>query len=297
MGYVTRIAPSPTGDMHIGTARTAYFSWLAARASGGTFLLRVDDTDVERNREECVKVILDTMDWLKIGYDGLYYQSQRTTIYNNFLSSLREGGYLTELDNGALALKWQDFMPRSWRDEIAGDIAITDTNIEQIHNKVILARGGDKLGQVTYQFASVVDDITLGINYVIRGVDHTTNTAKQVAIWSAIDHMLTKDGRLCPLPRFAHVGLICSGGRKLSKRDAAASMLGYQKAGYDPDAIKAYLGRLGWAPAQDNKENSFLSEEKLLAMFLTEGKMRNSNAAFDVQKLNWFDRKHKALKS
>lgn len=292
-GFITRIAPSPTGDMHLGTARTAYFNWLAARASGGRFILRIDDTDTERNKDECTRVILETMDWLGLDYDQLEYQSKRTELYQAELKLLMETTphRLEILDNGALALKWHDWMARKWEDALAGAIHITDTNIEQIDKRLILARGGDKLGQVTYQFATVVDDWHMGVNHIIRGVDHITNTAKQVAIWEAINSVGERHGKVLPL--FTHLGLITKDKKKLSKRDGAASMLKYKEAGVNPAALLNFMLRMGWGPKEDNKANSIIDKEKAVKMFLTEGRMRASPAGFDQAKLDWFIKVYK----
>lgn len=293
MQYRTRIAPSPTGMMHFGTARTAYFSWLAAKATNGQFILRMDDTDTARNSKEADDAIFDGLKWLGLDWNEFYRQSERTTNYHVKARMLLEAGYAEEAPNGAVILKWQDFMPRSWRDEIAGEIKITDTNIEQIDGKTVLLRGGDKLGEPTYQFASVVDDYELGINYIIRGVDHITNTAKQLAIWSAIQNVYHGDGM--PFPKFAHVGLIFMNGKKMSKRDGAASLLTYREEGFHPDAVLNFMLRLGWGPKQDDKSNSIIPREKAITLFLNEGNMKNSNAGYDANKLKWFDKMYKNM--
>jgi len=291
MKYVTRIAPSPTGMLHLGTARTAYFCWLAAKASGGKFILRLDDTDTGRNKPEVIQPIYDGLKWLGLDWDQFERQSRRTDVYTRYAKRLLTAEYAYTADNGAVILKWMPFMPRSWQDEIAGDIAITDTNIEQIDGRTVLLRGGDKLGEPTYQFASVVDDYDMYVNYVIRGNDHITNTAKQLAIWSAILRADIKQGAMGhPMPKFAHVGLIFKDKKKMSKRDGAASLLDYRDRGYSPDAILNFMLRLGWGPREDNKENSIIDRDKAVRMFLTEGSMRNTNANFDQAKLDWFQR-------
>lgn len=291
--YVTRIAPSPTGDMHLGTARTAYFCWLAAKASGGRFILRIDDTDVARNRQECVDVILQTMDWLGLGYDEIAYQSHRTKAYVERAKMLVTAGFAVELDNGAIALKWHDWMPRVWKDEVAGEIPITDTNIEQIDGRLILLKGGENRGQPVYQFASIIDDIDFGVNFIIRGVDHITNTAKQLAILWAVDRALGRDNKR--EIKFAHLGLIHKDKKKLSKRDGAASLLGYKEKGYDPEALLNFMLRLGWGPRVDDKSTAVLPRDRAMALFLDGGTMKSSPANFDQAKLDSFDRKYKAI--
>lgn len=279
---VTRIAPSPTGDMHLGTARTALFNYLAARQSGGFFIVRIDDTDLDRNKEDCVNVVYDTMKWLGLDFDQTFRQSERTERYTDVINRLLDTSYAVYLDNGAVALTWDDSFPLEWDDTLAGRIPITPTNIEQIHGRLILSRGGDRLGQPTYQLCSVVDDYDYGINHIIRGVDHQSNTPKQIAIWKAIGDK--------PLPTFTHVGLIFKDKKKLSKRDDAASLLWYRDHGYLPEALLAHMLRLGWAPKEDNKENSLLLMDRALKMFLTEGSMRNSNANHDAAKLDWINK-------
>lgn len=308
--YVTRIAPSPTGDMHIGTARTAYFNWLAARASGGHFILRIDDTDPERSKPEYTQVILDTMAWLGLDYDQIEYQSRRLARYENFATSLLECRLAQRLDDGAVVLDIGGFdMPKSFHDSIAGDVPITNTDIgmmipgftkdkngdTQKSNGVVLLRSPDSKGvqHPTFNFACVVDDIDMGVNYIIRGVDHLTNTARHVAIYAAIGRMHGCDPRV---PKYAHLGLIGMGGKKLSKRDGAASMLQYRDKGYDPDALLNFMLRLGWGPTIDDKSTALLPRERAIQLFLGGGKMKSSPANMDLQKLESFDRKYKALK-
>lgn len=295
-GYVTRIAPSPTGTMHIGTARTALFNWLAARASGGRFILRIDDTDADRNDDAHVQVILDSMAWLGLDYDSTFRQSDTAVAIPDVTKALLNAGFATTLDNGAIALVWHDFMPRVWNDSIAGDIAVTDDAIKQIDG-LILVRGGDKLGQPTYNYASVVDDYMEGVDYIIRGSDHISNTGKQAAIWTAMSNAFGPDGNWRDLPKFAHVGLIHKDKKKMSKRDGAASLLDYRDAGYDVDAIFNFLLRMGWGPTVDNKSTSMLSRDDAVRLFLDGGRMKASPANFDQQILDAFNRKWKARKA
>jgi glutamyl-tRNA synthetase len=184
---ITRFAPSPTGLFHIGGVRTAYLNYLEARSTSGLFILRIDDTDLERNKTEYTQVILDSMEWLGLDYDEIHFQSNRTEKYKEVAHWLLEQKKAFEADNGAIIL--HDFLsaPEHFWDTIAGNVAITQTNREQITNKIVLLRGGDKLGQPTYQFASVVDDYELGIEHIIRGLDHLSNTPKQLAIWQNLE--------------------------------------------------------------------------------------------------------------
>lgn len=291
----TRIAPSPTGDMHIGTARCAYFNWLYARAQndGGNFILRVDDTDIDRNSASSVDVIHRTMSWLGLGYDEIYYQSKRRDLYVLAVDALVRTGYGVELENGAVALsdKAIGLLPESWHDHVTKrDVAITPTNHEQIAGKTILMRGGDRLGEPTYQLASSYDDIAMGITDIIRGVDHVSNTPKQLAIMLALRESGVIDEEAA-LPRFHHVGLITRDKKKLSKRDSAASMMSYYNDGYSDEAMLAYMLRLGWGPREDNKENAILPRKRAVEMFLDQGRMKASPAEFDQAKLDWMQAK------
>lgn len=304
MIYHTRIAPSPTGMFHMGTARTAIFNWLMARATGGSFTLRIDDTDASRNDASAVKVIYDAMDWLGLDYDNTFRQSDRGVAYSRVISRLVDSGRarLVEADKRdpvtgdivgrsvVTKLNVPDALPDVWADVIKGDIRITDKD-RDIIGDLVLARSD---GSPTYHFASVADDIASDVNLVMRGVDHTANTAKQVAIWRAISD--------APMPEFAHLGLIevidpDSGKRKkLSKRDAGASLLDYRDAGVHPDAMFNYLLRLGWSPSDPNfdKHTPLITRDMALEMFIGGGKMKNSPVLFDPTKLNWYDRKYKA---
>jgi len=288
--YTTRIAPSPTGDMHIGTARTAYFNWLAARASGGTFVLRVDDTDLDRHSEDSVNVIYDTMEWLGLNYDVVVRQSDRLDLYRAAVLTLIENGLAVVLDNGAVQLNSSSLtIPSHWVDEICGDVNISDKDRESISNLILIK--GD--GMPTYHFASVVDDIDLNINYVIRGNDHISNTAKHVAIYLALDAAANTK---LTLPKFAHLGLIHKDRKKLNKRDGAASMLLYRDNGYDVDGLLNFMARQGWGPTVDDKSAAVLPRDRMLELFLGGGKMRAAPSNFDQGLLNSFDRKYKARK-
>lgn len=279
--YITRIAPSPTGMFHIGTARTAYFNWLAARASGGKFILRIDDTDVDRNREDATDVIIHSLQWLGLDWDELQYQSQRIDYYQQIARDFVTCGAARRLDNGAIALILPDCLPGSFDDTIAGKIAITESNRNQIDG-MILVRGDG--GGPTYQFCSMLDDIDMGVNWIIRGHDHITNTPKQIAIWWA--YMGERMGSRREMPQFSHVGLIHKDGKKLSKRDDAASLLTYRERGYHPEAILSYVLRMGWGPRNEDKSHKVITRERALELFLTGGSMRASPANYDQARLD-----------
>jgi len=276
--YNTRIAPSPTGDMHLGTARTAYFNWLAARSTGGKFYLRIDDTDKERSREEYVHIIQEVMGWLDLDCET-FRQSERIDRYNAVICTLLRCEVAGYRDN-AVVLKPYG-VADYWKDEIAGKVEITEDDKE--HCQGLVLRKSD--GMPTYHFATVVDDHDYEINYVIRGHDHITNTSRQIAIYNALDWSV---------PQYAHVGLLAMGGKPLSKRDKASSILAYKQKGYHPEAVLNFMARLGWGPTVDDKTTKLLPREMMLELFLEGGKMRNSLANIDLKKLDSFDRKYKA---
>lgn len=295
--YITRIAPSPTGMFHLGTARTAYFNWLAARASGGRFILRIDDTDAARNDNAYVDVILDAMKWLGLDYDCMFRQSTRQDVYACYADRLLDAdlAYRDVTDAGT-AIRLRPVSSRlAWKDMIAGSIKITDSDRKNADGLVLMRSDGSP----TYHFASIIDDIDMGVNLVIRGTDHINNTSKQIAIMTALDLLLHTP--IHPI-EFAHIGLIdhmVDGKRKkMSKRDASASLLDYRDRGYDPDAILNFILRLGWSPSDANfdKKVKMLDRDMAVRMFLTDGRMRNSPVLFDPVMLDALDRRYKAAR-
>jgi glutamyl-tRNA synthetase len=301
MSFTTRIAPSPTGLFHLGTARTALYSWLAARASGGRFILRIDDTDAARNDDAYTKVIFDAMDWLGLDYDDVFYQSKRSVIYDAAATMLlaRDMAYL---DNGALRLRLPADLPDTWTDSIKGPIKISDHDRKLIDGLVLFRSDGSP----TYHFASVVDDYLMGVNYIIRGVDHLGNAPKHVAIRHALVAAgVVTNSPLDADPMYAHVGLIeimkdDGTGKlkrtKMSKRDDAASLLKYRDAGYDPAALIDYMMRIGWAHTEHDyqKRVPFIDRDEALWVFLDRGKMRAAPSLFDPAMLAKSDRRAKA---
>lgn len=283
MKYNTRIAPSPTGDMHFGTCRTAYFNWLAARASGGSFLLRIDDTDKKRSKKKHVKTILATMKWLGLDYDEIVYQSDRFDRYSGLAKALVDIGDATVLDNGAIAFNRPEKFLKKWKDNVAGWIKVSDKDKENVDGLIMIKEDGSP----TYNWASIIDDQDYGINYIIRGNDHLSNTSKQVLVYNSMGHWL---------PEFAHIGLIHYQKKKLSKRDDAAGMLYYRDKGYDPDAVLNFMLRLGWGPRKDDKTTKTIDRDRALELFLDGGKMRAAPSNMDLNMLEAFDRKYKAQK-
>jgi len=302
----TRFAPSPTGDLHIGGARTALFSWLLARHSSGTFILRVEDTDVARSTQESIQVILDAMTWLGMDWDeGPYYQSQRVSVYQEAAEKLlREGKayrcyctpeQLEAMRQAALEAGGKPKYDRTClrrkppfpegpsvirflspdegktvvEDLIQGRVEFDNAELDDL----IILRSD---GQPTYNFSVVVDDATMGITHVIRGNDHLNNTPRQIHIYQALGYAL---------PKFGHVSMILGPDKKkLSKRHGAQSVMEYKKMGYLPEAVVNYLVRLGWSYG-DQEE---FTREELIAKFSLES-VGKSPAAINPGKLDWLN--------
>jgi len=274
-----RFAPSPTGLLHIGGARTALFNWLYARHMGGTFVLRVEDTDQSRNTEEAVEVIFRGMRWLGLDWDegpdgkggvkgdrGPYFQSQRGSIYAKYLEKLQATGKTYE-DGGALKFKMPK-TPGVVKDLVCGDVTFDRTNEPDL----VIRR---KDGTPVFHFVNVVDDLEMGITHVIRGEDHLTNTQKHLALYEALG---------VEPPQFAHIPLILNqSGSKMSKRDDGAALEFYEKAGYLPAGVRNYLCLLGWSPGE-NEEIVPLGQ--LIKRFELKN-LNRSNARFDAVKLFW----------
>lgn len=268
-----RFAPSPTGFFHIGNARTALFNWLYARHTGGTFILRIEDTDEARNTQEALEVLLEGMRWLGLDWDegpnvggpcGPYFQSQRGQIYKDYLALLQKTGRVYEQE-GAL------FFKISGQAQHIQDLIRGDVYREEEKDFIIIRSNGTPV----FHFVNVVDDIAMGITHIIRGEDHLSNTSKHVELFHAF-------GRTPPL--FAHIPLILKteGSGKMSKRDQGSLIGDYQKRHFSPQALRNYLCLLGWSP-KDNQE--ILSLEKMIAAFQLEDVNKN-NARFDEKKLS-----------
>ena len=281
--FNTRIAPSPSGYFHLGTARTAYFNWLAARATGGKFLLRIDDTNTAKSDDAFIDVIYQAMDYLQLDFDLTFKQSDRLPRYLRVIDDLiaRDKAYRKD---GAVFLR-HTLTADAFSDVALGSVKVTKLDHDFVANMVLLKSDG----MPTYHFANVVDDIDYDINYVIRGNDHTNNTMKQIALYQAIG---------ADLPRYAHIGLLCdlATGKKLSKSDGAKSLLDFKTDGIDADAMCNFLLRLGWGPKVDDKTTALLPRDRALTLFHDGGNLRGAHSKVDFAKLASFDKKYKALK-
>jgi glutamyl-tRNA synthetase len=275
-----RFAPSPTGYLHIGGARTALFNWLFARHHGGTFILRVEDTDQSRNTTEAAAAIYDGLRWLGLNWDegphagggfGPYFQSQRNAIYVRYLQRLQDGGHVYE-DAGAIRFRSQREHVKL-DDVVCGSIDFDLTNPET-HPDMTIRRPD---GSWIFHFVNVVDDIEMKISHVIRGEDHLSNTPKHIELYRALG---------AEPPRFAHIPLILNkDGSKMSKRDVGASLNTYIEKAFLPEAVRNYIVLLGWSP-KDNREK--LPLEEMISLFELE-KINRKAASFDIEKCTWLN--------
>jgi len=267
-----RFAPSPTGFFHIGSARTALFNWLYARHTGGKFVLRIEDTDKERNSDTFLEVIYSSLRWLGMDWDegpgaggdcGPYRQSERDAIYQEYIEKLKASGRLYEKE-GAQWFKISG-EPQIIEDEIRGRVERTE------EKDFVVVRSN---GSPVFHLVNVIDDITMGITHVIRGEDHLSNTSKHTELFKALG---------APLPVFAHIPLILrqDGPGKMSKRDQGALVADYQKRGYLPEAVVNFLCLLGWNPKDDREK---LSITEVVKLFGFPG-VNQSNARFDDRKM------------
>jgi len=275
-----RFAPSPTGYLHVGGARTALFNWLYARRHGGVFILRIEDTDVERSQAEMVTGILDGLRWLGIDWDegpeiggphAPYYQSQRLERYRAAAKQLLDSGQAFE-DGGAIRFKVPPGKT-TFVDSVHGPIEFDNEHIESF---VILRSDTHP----TYHLSVVVDDLDMEITHVVRGDDHISNTPKQVLLYHAFGKTP---------PTFAHVPLIMGADKqRLSKRHGATSVMEYQKQGYLPEAMFNFLALLGWGTGSNDE---LFTKDELIRRFNLEG-ISGGNAVFNTDKLDWFNHQH-----
>jgi len=311
-----RFAPSPTGYLHVGGARTALFNWLFARHAGGTFILRIEDTDFERSSEDMVQGILDGMRWLGLEWDeGPFFQSQRLPLYQSTADQLRASGhayycFCTKEELGQRRLqaeaagkppmydrrcrtidpvvaleRYQAGEPGALRFAVpeGGVTAFEDAVFGRVEfsnaelEDFVLLRSD---GVPTYHLSVVADDLDMRLTHIIRGADHISNTPKQVLQYQALGK---------PLPVFAHLPLILGPDKsRLSKRHGATSVLAYQDMGIVPEAFRNFLALLGWTPGGADKDRELFSSAELIGLFSLEGISR-SNAVFDNNKLAWFN--------
>jgi glutamyl-tRNA synthetase len=266
-----RFAPSPTGALHIGGARTALYNWLVARKSGGAFVLRIEDTDRERSTEENVEQIYDALRWLELDWDeGPFSQAERVDRHKEEIQRLLDEGH-AYMDEGAVRLRVPDEGSTTVHDVIRGEIVFEHQAIDDF----VIARSD---GSPLYNLAVAVDDRDMGITHVIRGADHISNTPRQLMILEAL-------GEAAP-PVFAHLPLLHGpDGKKLSKRHGAASVQELRAAGYLPAAVRNYVSLLGWG-FDDSTE--YFSTDELVASFSLE-RVSKSPAVFDEQKLRWMN--------
>jgi glutamyl-tRNA synthetase len=275
-----RFAPSPTGYLHIGGARTALFNWLFARHHGGKFVLRIEDTDTKRNTDEAMAAIYDGLQWLGLNWDegpqaggnhGPYLQSQRTELYERYLEKLQDAGHIFE-DQGALRFR----SPREHvilDDIVCGKIDFDLTN-PATHPDMTIRRPD---GSWIFHFVNVIDDLEMKISHVIRGEDHLSNTPKHIEIFRALG---------ATPPHYAHIPLILNrDGSKMSKRDEGARVEYYIGRGYLPAALRNYLCLLGWSP-KDNREKIDIGE--IIRIFDLKN-IGRSSATFDPDKLHWLN--------
>ncbi|MGC9404251.1 glutamate--tRNA ligase [Vibrio genomosp. F10] len=310
MTVKTRFAPSPTGYLHVGGARTALYSWLFAKNQGGEFVLRIEDTDLERNSQEAVDAILEGMQWMGMEWDeGPYYQSKRFDRYNEMVDKLlaedkafkcyASKDLLDEIraeqeENKEMArydanhpkivaaneaAKEGDACVIRFRNPKEGSVVFDD----QIRGRIEIANSQlDDLiirrtdGAPTYNFVVVVDDWDMGITHVVRGEDHINNTPRQINIYEALG---------APVPTFAHCAMILGDdGAKLSKRHGAVSVMQYRDEGYLPNALNNYLVRLGWS----HGDQEIFSQEEMIEFFSLKA-ISKSASAFNTEKLLWLN--------
>lgn len=305
MSIVSRFAPSPTGYLHVGGARTALYSWLVAKAGGGKFILRVEDTDRERSTQAAIDAILEGMQWLGLNYDeGPYYQTQRFDRYQALIEQLlAEGkaykcycsverlekmreeqmaaGQKPRYDGACRDKEEQPGKPYVIRfrnpqegsvvfdDHVRGRIEFSNQELDDL----IIARTD---GTPTYNFCVVVDDWDMGITHVVRGEDHINNTPRQINILKALG---------APVPEYAHVSMILGDdGKKLSKRHGAVSVMEYRDNGYLPQALLNYLVRLGWS----HGDQEVFSVDEMIKLFKLSD-INKAASAFNTEKLNWLN--------
>ena len=278
----TRFAPSPTGYLHVGGARTALFNWLFAKHHGGEFVLRIEDTDEARNTKEARAAIFDGLEWLDLDWEGPgnegscgpYYQSQRRDIYLEWFNKLVEAGRVYE-DEGAWRFRFER-KPVTMNDLVCGEVTIDYTDESNTPDMVV--RRSD--GSFVFHFVNVVDDLTMGITHAIRGEDHLMNTPKHLQLIEAFGGTP---------PQYAHIPLILNGdGSKMSKRDEGAALGDYPAKGFLPAAVVNFLALLGWSPKDDSE---IFQTSDLIEKFSLDS-VNRAPARFDPEKCRWVNQQH-----
>lgn len=297
MSVRVRFAPSPTGYLHVGGARTALFNWLFAKQKKGAFVLRIEDTDTKRSDEEMVQAILKGLGWLGLDWDeGPYFQSQRSRFYKAAVERLldEKKAYrdfsapeedVEPKSDSEVHGMMDAGMPHAVRFRVPGGKKIffddlvfgrIEVSTDEIEDFVIMRSDGSP----TYHLSVVVDDIEMAISHVIRGADHLTNTSKHVLLYEALDRKI---------PVFCHLPLILGTDKKrLSKRHGATSVEEYRDQGLMPEAVRNYLALLGWSPGDDSE---ILNSEDMLSRFDL-GRINKANAIFDPTKLRWMNKRY-----
>ena len=313
MTVVTRFAPSPTGFLHLGGARTALYSWLYAKRHNGKFILRIEDTDLERSTPEAVQAILDGMKWLGMESDGeIFYQTKRFDLYKSYVQQLLDEGKAykcycskerlealreaqeqqgdkikydgkcrhqseNQADDAPYVVRFKNPETGSvkFTDSIRGDIEIANEEMDDL----IIQRSD---GTPTYNFCVVIDDWQMAMSHIIRGEDHLLNAARQINIFKAFD---------APIPQYAHCSMILGDdGKKLSKRHGAVGVMQYRDEGYLPQALMNYLVRLGWS----HGDQEIFTQQELFDLFdITD--INKSASAFNTEKLNWVNQQYLKL--
>lgn len=270
---VTRFAPSPTGFMHVGGVRTALYAWLWARKNKGRFILRIEDTDKEREVPGSIEHIQESLQWLGLNWDDFYIQSERLSIYKKYADKLTEKG-LTYADGQALRFKIPEKKRTEWHDVVWGNLSAGPEALEDF----ILIKSD---GYPTYNFAHVVDDIEMGVTHVVRGQEFISSVPKFLSLYEALAALPPQFVTTPPIMR-------PDGKKKLSKRDGAKDILEYEKEGYLPQAMQNYLAFLGWNPGG---EKEVYTTAELLEVFDL-SKIQHSGARWNDEKLNWLNREH-----
>lgn len=283
MSVRTRFAPSPTGYLHVGGARTALFNWLFARHHGGVFVLRVEDTDEARNTDEAKEAIFDGMKWLGLDWDegpqvgggfGPYFQSERREIYDLWFAKLVNAGRVYQ-DGGAWRFRF-DRRPVTMHDLVCGEVTI-DYRDESNTPDMVVKRSD---GSYVFHFVNVVDDLEMRISHVIRGEDHLMNTPKHLQLIEAFG---------MEAPKYAHIPLILNpDGTKMSKRDEGAAVGDYPRQGFLSSAVVNFIAMLGWSPKNDQE---IFSLSELVSRFSLD-QVNRAPARFDIEKCKWVNQQH-----